>query len=117
MLFISQKLIKNGTIDIEYSYRWLYSLKDFDDVRDVFTDMEDIIKMLNSQHHIEHLMYDKFLKLKIKYFPYVDIVKSVLNLQTTTVNFSNVREQLEIFYNYLPLLGLLKIGVVNNLRG
>lgn len=111
MNYNDDELIKNGNIDFDYSLKWLHSLKDIYDISDVLKDRRDIWLIFNVYGCDENLMREKFQELISKYFFYVGIINLAMNWNSSSNSKINVKEQLLMFYDYLPLLGLMKFGV------
>ena len=111
MDFNDVKLIKNGNIDFEYAEKWLHSLKDMYDITDVLKDRRDIQLIFNVYGCDEDLMRKKFQELISKYSFYIGIINLAMNTPPTNASSVNVKEQLILFYQYLPVLWLVKFGV------
>ena len=111
MNFNDEELIKNGNIDFKYAERWLRSLKDIYDITDVLKDKEDIRLIFEVYDCNIFLMQNKFQELMSKYQFYVGIINISMNWNSSSNSKINVKEQLLMFYDYLPLLGLMKLGV------
>lgn len=111
MKFNDSGLLKDGSIDFDYALKWLCSLKDVYDISDILKDREDIKCLLESPVNNDTLMFRKFQELISKYFVCVSIINFVEARTPVNCSEINVREQLQLFYVYLPVLGLMKFGV------
>ena len=111
MNFNDDELIKNGNIDFKYAERWLRSLKDIHDITDVLKDKEDIRLIFEVYNCNIFLMQNKLQELISKYWFYVGIINIAMNWSSSSNSKIDVKEQLLMFYDYLPLLGLMKLGV------
>ncbi len=111
MNFNDDELIKNGNIDFKYAERWLRSLKDIYDITDVLKDKEDIRLIFEVYNCNIFLMQNKLQELISKYWFYVGIINIAMNWSSSSNSKIDVKEQLLMFYDYLPLLGLMKLGV------
>ena len=111
MNFNDEELIKNGNIDFKYAERWLRSLKDIYDITDVLKDKEDIRLIFEVYDCNIFLMQNKFQELMSKYQFYVGIINISMNWNSSSNSKIDVKEQLLMFYDYLPLLRLMKLGV------
>lgn len=111
MNFNDEELIKNGNIDFKYAERWLRSLKDIYDITDVLKDKEDIRLIFEVYDCNIFLMQNKFQELMSKYRFYVGIINIAMNWNSPSNSKIDVKEQLLMFYDYLPVLGLMKFGI------
>lgn len=113
MKYQDSELVKDGIIDFDYAYKWFSSIKSFYDSVDLVQDMVDIEFLLGNSFVSYNALCKKLEELEGKYWVYVRIVNSFNcrgNYCQQTCN-NNVEHQLRLFYNYIPVFGLLKFGV------
>lgn len=111
MNFNDAGLIKNGNVDLEYADKWLHSLKDLYDISDVKKDRVDILLILKVYDCNGFLMFKKFQELHSKYSIYVNMINVAMNWVSYNNSNFNLKEQLMMFYDYLPVLWLMKTGI------
>lgn len=111
MHFNDDGLIKNGNINFEYADKWLQSLKDSYDISDVIKDKKEIRLIFEVHNCDEFLMRKKFKELISKYSFYVAIINFAMNWNPPVASKLNLKEQLIMFYDYLPVLWLMKTGI------
>ena len=81
------------------------------DITDVLKDKEDIRLIFEVYNCNIFLMQNKLQELISKYWFYVGIINIAMNWSSSSNSKIDVKEQLLMFYDYLPLLGLMKLGV------
>lgn len=101
----------DGSINLQYAFEWMSSLKEKYDMSEFLKEMNEIEWLLSSQVDKIDLMEAKFDELAEKYFPYVNMV-NIYNYKRGMNNVkSSLREQLRLYYNHLPLFALIKYKV------
>ena len=117
MLYNDYGLIdKDGSINLQYAFEWMETLKEKYDMRDILRDMEDIAWLLSAPVDNIDAMEKKFDELSAKYSTYVNLV-NVFNYRRGMNHVkSSLREQLRLYYNHLPLFALMKHGVTKVLE-
>lgn len=117
MLYNDYGLInKDGSINLQYAFEWMETLKEKYDMRDILRDMEDIAWLLSAPIDNIDLMEKKFDELSAKYSTYVNLVNLFNYRRGMNHVKSSLREQLRLYYNHLPLFALMKHGVTKVLE-
>ncbi|MBQ9763936.1 MAG: hypothetical protein IJV92_06220 [Phascolarctobacterium sp.] len=117
MLFNDYGLInRDGSINLQYAFEWMESLKEKYDMREILQDMEDIEWLLSAPIDRIDDMEQKFDELSAKYFQYVNLVNLFNYRRGMNQVKSSLREQLRLYYYHLPLLALMKYGVTKVLE-
>ena len=107
---------RDGSINLQYAFEWMETLKEKYDMREILQDMEDIEWLLSSPVDKIDAMEEKFDELSAKYFQYVNLVNLYNYRRGMNQVKSSLREQLRLYYNHLPLFGLMKYGVTKVLE-
>ena len=107
---------RDGSINLQYAFEWMESLKEKYDMREILQDMSDIEWLLSAPVDRIDAMEEKFDELSVKYFQYVNLV-NVFNYRRGMNHVkSSLREQLRLYYYHLPLFALMKHGVTRVLE-
>lgn len=107
---------KDGSINLQYAFEWMCSLKEKYDMREFLQDMNDIEWLLSSPVDNIDLMQKKFDELCSKYSLYVNIVNIHNYRRGMNHVKSSLREQLRLYYYHLPLFALMKYKVTKVLE-
>ena len=117
MLFNDYGLInRDGSINLQYAFEWMESLKEKYDMREILQDMEDIEWLLSAPIDRIDDMEQKFDELSAKYFQYVNLVNLFNYRRGMNQVKSSLREQLRLYYYHLPLFAFMKYGVTRVLE-
>ena len=107
---------RDGSINLQYAFEWMESLKEKYDMREILQDMSDIEWLLSAPIDKIDAMEEKFDELSAKYFQYVNLV-NVFNYKRGMNHVkSSLREQLRLYYYHLPLFALMKYGATRVLE-
>ena len=104
---------RDGSINLQYAFEWMESLKDKYDMREILQDMSDIEWLLSAPVDRIDAMEEKFDELSAKYFQYVNLVNVFNYRRGMNQVKSSLREQLRLYYYHLPLFALI-LFVPNN---
>ena len=107
---------RDGSINLQYAFEWMETLKEKYDMREILQDMEDIEWLLSAPVDNIDLMEKKFDEVSAKYNQYVNLVNLYKYRRGMNQVKSSLREQLRLYYNHLPLFGLMKHGVTKVLE-
>ena len=107
---------RDGSINLQYAFEWMESLKEKYDMREILQDMSDIEWLLSSPIDKIDAMEEKFDELSAKYFQYVNLVNVFNYKRGMNQVKSSLREQLRLYYYHLPLFALMKHGVTRVLE-
>ena len=107
---------RDGSINLQYAFEWMETLKEKYDMREILQDMEDIEWLLSAPIDNIDLMEKKFDEVSAKYNQYVNLVNLYNYRRGMNQVKSSLREQLRLYYNHLPLFGLMKHGVTKVLE-
>ena len=107
---------RDGSINLQYAFEWMETLKEKYDMREILQDMEDIEWLLSAPIDNIDLMEKKFDEVSAKYNQYVNLVNLYNYRRGMNQVKSSLREQLRLNYNHLPLFGLMKHGVTKVLE-
>lgn len=107
---------KDGSINLQYAFEWMSSLKEEYDMSGFIKDMNDIEWLLSAPVDNIDLMQKKFDELSEKYSMYVNVV-NIFNYRRGLNHVkSSLREQLRLYYYHLPLFALMKHKVTKVLE-
>lgn len=107
---------KDGSINLQYAFEWMSSLKEEYDMSGFIKDMSDIEWLLSAPVDNIDLMQKKFDELSEKYSMYVNVV-NIFNYRRGLNHVkSSLREQLRLYYYHLPLFALMKHKVTKVLE-
>ena len=98
---------RDGSINLQYAFEWMETLKEKYDMREILQDMSDIEWLLSAPVDNIDLMEKKFDELSTKYFQYVNLVNLYNYRRGMNQVKSSLREQLRLYYNHLLLFGLM----------
>lgn len=109
MTYMDSGLIsKDGSINLQYAFEWMCSLKEERDMSEFLKDMNDIEWLLSAPVDNIDMMQAKFDELSKKYSFYVNIVNLFNYRRGMNHVKSSLREQLRLYYYHLPLFALMK---------
>ena len=107
---------RDGSINLQYAFEWMESLKEKYDMREILQDMSDIEWLLSAPVDRIDAMEEKFDELSAKYFQYVNLVNVFNYRRGMNQVKSSLHEQLRLYYYHLPLFALMKHGVTRVLE-